>query len=447
MNQRPTAGRALSSTLSTFAWTCAALLLASPFAAAQDGRRLTAPADVRTQLDLQHFYLPRDLQVTLSALETAYPEFLRLESLGRSATGVELWVMTVARKTGLELARRPGVLLVAATGLDDLASTELALHTITELVQNHARDETIQQLLERAVVYVVPCANPDLRERVLSAVERGEHAGAGAEESVLLDRNFPQRWDPLSLERCGPFPLSRTESRALAEFVLGHPNLAVVQRYSTSQPRSGIELGWPASDVRVLRRVASEGLLESVETAASREGSLLSFAYEQAGAFAFAVPALARTSGDGILPRVDEILPLARTASAASVRLMAALPRLELSAEAPSALDPNTWQVELELRNLGRLPTASELAVQRFACGAPTLEVRGAELVGAALLRASDSASLVTPLRGGAASLPQVGGGETLRLRAFLTGAPGAQAVLTVRAPRAGEASIETRLE
>lgn len=424
----------------------AALLFASPPARAQDGRRLTAPADVRVQLDLQHFYLPRDLQVTLSALDTAYPEFLRLESLGRSASGSELWVMTIARKEGLELARRPGVLIVAGLGLEDLAATELALHTIAELVQNHARDESVQALLERAVVYVVPCANPDLRERVLGAIERGEPAVAQAEESVLLDRNFPQRWDPLALERCGPFPLSRPESRALAEFVLGRPNLAVVQRYSASQARSGVDLGWPAADVRVLRRVASEGLLESVETAAAREGSLLSFAYEQAGAFAFAVPALARTSGEGLLPGVDEILPLARNASAASLRLMAALPRLELLAEAPSALDPATWQVELELRNLGRLPSASELAVQRYSAGAPTLEARGAELVGAALLRASDGAALVTSLRGGVATLPQVGGGETLRLRAFLTAAPGAQVTLSVRAPRAGEASVQTRL-
>lgn len=436
----------MSAPTSRLAWSLAALLLSSATALAQDGRRLTAPADVRTQLDLQHFYLPRDLQVTLSALDTAYPEFLRLESLGRSSSGAELWVMTVARKEGLELARRPGVLMVAGLGVEDLASTELALHTICELVQNHARDEAVQLLLERAVVYVVPCANPDLRERVLGAIERGESGAAQAEESVLLDRNFPQRWDPLTLERCGPYPLARPESRALAEFVLGHPNLAVVQRYSASQPRSGVELGWPAADVRVLRRVAAEGLLESVETAAAREGSLLSFAYEQAGAFAFAVPALARASGEGLLPRVDEILPLARNASAASLRLMAALPRLELVAEAPSALDPSTWQVELELRNVGRLPTASELSEQRFACAAPTLEVRGAELVGAALLRASDSAALVTPMRGGVASLPQVGGGETLRVRAFLSATPGAQVVFTVRAPRAGEASVEARL-
>lgn len=413
---------------------------------AQDGRRVTAPPDVRTQLDLQHYYLPRELQVVLSALETAYPEFLRLESLGRSASGAELWVMSVARKEGREVARRPALLLVAGLGHEDLAATELALYTILELVQNHARDEAVARVLDNAVVYVAPCANPDLRERVLGALERGENAAALAEEPVLLDRNFPMRWDPLTHERCGPFPLSRPESRALAEFVLGHPNIAILQRFSAAAPRGGADLGWPAGDVRALRRIAAEGLLESVESAASREGSLLSFAYEHSGIFAFALPTLARTSGDGPLPPVGEILPLARNAASASLRLMASLPQLELRVSEITALDPSTWQVELELRNNGRLPTASELAATRFACGAPTLEVRGAELVGAAVVRASDSVAVVAPLRAGAASLPQIDGGETLRLRLFLTGAAGATAQLLVRAQRAGDAGAEARL-
>lgn len=428
------------------ALTLALVASAGLMASAQDGRRVTAPPDVRTQLDLQHYYLPRELQVVLSALETAYPEFLRLESLGRSASGAELWVMSVARKEGRELARRPAVLLVAGLGHEDLAATELALHTILELVQNHARDDAVARILDQAVVYVAPCANPDLRERVLGALERGDSAAAVAEEPVLLDRNFPVRWDPLTLERCGPFPLSRPESRALAEFVIGHPNIAILQRFSASTSRGGADLGWPAADVRALRRIAAEGLLESVETAAAREGSLLSFAYEHAGAFAFALPTLARTSGDGPLPPVGEILPLARNAASASLRLFASLPQLELHAAEVTALDPATWQVELELRNTGRLPTASELGAARFACPAPSLEVRGAELVGAAIVRASDSVAVVAPLRASVASLPQIDGGETLRLRVFLTGASGAKAQIVVRAPRAGEATAEALL-
>ncbi len=414
--------------------------------AAQEGRKLTQPPDVRTQLDMQHFYVPRELQVALSALETAYPEFLRLESLGRSGTGSELWVMTVARKDGRDPARRPAALVVAGLGGEDLGASELALFTILELVQNHARDETTARVLDNATVYVVPCANPDLRERVLGALERGEFTAQQLEEPVLLDRNFPVRWDPLSVPACGAFPLARPESRALAEFLLGHPNIALVQRFSSLGARTPIDLGWPSADVRAHRRVAAEGLLESVESIAVREGALLSFAYEQTGAFSFSAPTLSRVSGDSPLPAVSEILPLARNAAASSLRLFSSLPELVITAGEPQSLGGSTWQIEVEVRNVGRLPTCSELGAARFACGAPQLEVSGAELAGAALLRPSDSAPIPATIRAGAASLPQIDGGAAARLRLFVAGASGAQLSLTARSPRAGEAQAQVTL-
>jgi hypothetical protein len=415
--------------------------------AAQEGRKLTLPPDLRTQLDMQHFYLPRELQVALSALETAYPEFLRLESLGRSATGAELWVMTVARKAGRDPARRPAALIVAGLGAEDLGASELALFTILELVQNHARDDAAARVLDSATVYVVPCANPDLRERVLGALERGEFTPQQLEEPVRIDRNFPVRWDPLGVEACGAFPLARPESRALAEFVLGHPNIALVQRFSSLGARSPLlDPSWPAEDVRAHRRVAAEGLLESVESIAVREGALLSFAYEQTGAFAFSAPTLSRVSGDGPLPALSEILPLARNAASSSLRLISSLPELAIVVGEPQALGASTWQLDVEVRNTGRLPTCSELGAARFACGAPQLEVAGAELAGAALLRASDSVPIPTPVRGGAAALPQIDGGSSARLRLFVSGASGAQLTLTARAARAGEAQAQIAL-
>lgn len=411
----------------------------------QDGRRITAPPDTRTQLDLQHYYLPRDLQVALSALELAYPEFLRLESLGRSGTGAELWVMTVARKDGLEPAKRPAALLVAGLGLDDLAATEQALYSILDLVQNHGRDDAVARILRDCTVYVAPCLNPDLRERVLAAVERGESPASAGEESVLLERNFPVRWDPLTTERAGPYPLSRPEARALAEFLILRPNIALVQRYGSASSRTSADFGWPEADVRTHRRVAADGLMDSVDSLARREGALLSFAYEQTGAFAFELPSLARVGAE-VLPRVDEILPLARTAASSTLRLLASLPALELVAAPPTALDPQTWQLDLELRNTGRLPSASELGVARFAVGAPQLELSGAQLAGAALVRASDSVATPLSVRGSGAELPQIEGGAVLRLRLFVAGTSGATAVLNVRTPRAGVARVEVVL-
>lgn len=48
-----------------------------------------------------------------------------------------------------------------------------------------------------------------------------------------INRNFPANW-VISQAGAGPYPLSEPETRSLAEFVLGHPNISVLQAYHTT---------------------------------------------------------------------------------------------------------------------------------------------------------------------------------------------------------------------
>ena len=48
-----------------------------------------------------------------------------------------------------------------------------------------------------------------------------------------INRNFPANW-VLSQGGAGPYPLSEPETRALAEFVLAHPNIVAFQAYHTT---------------------------------------------------------------------------------------------------------------------------------------------------------------------------------------------------------------------
>jgi hypothetical protein len=49
-----------------------------------------------------------------------------------------------------------------------------------------------------------------------------------------LNRNFPIAWEPeAQTQGAGPYPLSEPETRALAEFLLSHPNIGGSQHYHT----------------------------------------------------------------------------------------------------------------------------------------------------------------------------------------------------------------------
>ena len=427
--------------------TLAAAALCCGLASAQEGRKLTAAPDRRVELDLQHYYSARELQVALNALSSAYPEFFRLESIGRSRAGQELWAITVASRDGLEAKQRPALLLVGSLGREDAFGAELALATLLEIAQNHARDPALERALDEATLYVVPSVNPDLRERAFAELEgRAPSASANGEfgdkAAAELDHNFPMLWDPLKNAHAGPYPLCEPESRALAELILARPNIAIVERYGTGTPRTlGTTREWPAGDRELHRRIAAESLLEGLEALDGRDGGLLAFAYGQHGAFVFSQPVSFASSGAWALPGVLEIQALGRSVAPATLRLAYALPRLELTQGAVEALGDERWSVDLQVANRGRLPTSSALGRERSACGLPSVTIAGAKIVGAALVQ-PDGGVATLAHRDGVVTLPDIAGGAVTVVRLFLAAPLETQAALSVSAPRAGAISV-----
>lgn len=50
-----------------------------------------------------------------------------------------------------------------------------------------------------------------------------------------FNRNYPANWQPEVVQRgAGPYPLSEPETRAVADFLLGHPNIVAAMSYHTS---------------------------------------------------------------------------------------------------------------------------------------------------------------------------------------------------------------------
>ena len=433
------------------------LALASS-AAAQDGqssaRRLTMAPDRRVELDLQHYYTSAELKVALNALSTAYPELLRLESMGKSRGGEELWVMTIAKASAVDPERRPGVFVAGALGAHDLFGTELALATILDFAQNNARDPALQQMLERATIYVAPCINPDLRGKVFAQLEGTPNAApveataAGAE--VDFGRNFPMLWDPVQFANAGPYPLSAPETRATVEFLLGRPNIAALQVFGPAGAHPAVRAGVvsatdPAGDVALHEQLAASLRAVDVGHIAAPEGNLLTFGYEQLGAFSFAfAPEWGASAVSSELPSGDALLHASPSAAAVTARLGRSLARLELGEVKVERLKGDQWQLRVEIKNSGALPTQSARGVERFACAAPRIGVEGARIVEAALISGTRVDALAHPTAG--VVLPEIGAQSSLSVLLFVE-APAETAVkLTALAPRAGTATSEVVL-
>lgn len=119
-------------------------------------------ADVRLSYD--HFYDHAELTKALQALKAAYPEFVTLQSIGKSYEGREIWAVILNNpKTG-PAERKPGYYIDGNIHGNEIQGAEVALYAVDYLLKNYGKTELVTRLLDERAFYVVPTMNPDSRD-------------------------------------------------------------------------------------------------------------------------------------------------------------------------------------------------------------------------------------------------------------------------------------------
>ncbi|MDZ7386762.1 MAG: M14 family metallopeptidase [candidate division KSB1 bacterium] len=109
--------------------------------------------------DRYHSY--DELTAALKKLAAEHKDLLRLESIGRSRQGRELWAARIAGPKGTDPDRRPAVLIVANLEGSHFIGTEMTLYTVHYLAGNYRANDTLRALLDSRTFYLLPCLNPD----------------------------------------------------------------------------------------------------------------------------------------------------------------------------------------------------------------------------------------------------------------------------------------------
>jgi len=103
----------------------------------------------------------------LSALATAFPKLMKLESIGTTHRGRDIWAVTLTNPdTGPE-SDKPGFYLDAQIHAEEHATSAVALYAVWHLLHAYGEDEEVTRLLDRQAVYVLPRINPDGAEYAL----------------------------------------------------------------------------------------------------------------------------------------------------------------------------------------------------------------------------------------------------------------------------------------
>ena len=141
-----------------FSLVVAALLMYTPAALSQDSS------------SYQNY---EDLTSELQKLVNAHKDIAKMESIGKTLEGRDLWVVTVANTNGTPVDERPGMFIGANFEGDHLIGSRISLAVIDYLLKNYASDEAVKKSIDDHVYYIIPRMNPDGAEKMFDAVKTG----------------------------------------------------------------------------------------------------------------------------------------------------------------------------------------------------------------------------------------------------------------------------------
>jgi len=114
------------------------------------------------------FYRYDELTEILQGWAEEQPELVRVESIGTSYEGRDIWLATVTNfETGADL-EKPGLLVEANIHALEVTGCTAALHLIDKLLRGHGSDSKVTRCLDTRVFYIVPRLNPDGAELALA---------------------------------------------------------------------------------------------------------------------------------------------------------------------------------------------------------------------------------------------------------------------------------------
>jgi len=220
--------------------------------------------------DPYHYYTYQEMTDKLHVLENEYPDIMKLESIGTTYQGRDIWMVKLSDNVD-QNENEPGVLLMGAHHGDEKPSFEVIIFFIEHMVKNYSKintdddgdgqinedpidgidndsdgqldedpsEERVREVINNTQIFCIPMVNPDGVEantRKNCAPNYGPYGQSDVITSygVDLNRNYGYRWflpfifkenyyfewlidDSSGIYR-GERPFSENESQAVKNF-------------------------------------------------------------------------------------------------------------------------------------------------------------------------------------------------------------------------------------
>ncbi len=139
--------------------------LAPRFAVAQDTYQpMGAPVNPAVPAQWNRYHDYAEATALLEQLARAHPRLCRLESLGESYGGREMWVSIITDLDRGAESEKAGFWIDGGIHANELQGPEVVLYTAWFLLESHGRNPVVARLLAERVFYLLPMLSPDSRD-------------------------------------------------------------------------------------------------------------------------------------------------------------------------------------------------------------------------------------------------------------------------------------------
>lgn len=123
---------------------------------------------MKTTYTYDHFYLYGEIEEILRGYAEKYPHLTRLESLGKTAAGRDIWAISVTDTRTGDFADKPAYCVDANIHAGEVTGSMCAMYLLDVLYSGSGEDPAIDKLLETYTFYVIPRITPDGSEVYLT---------------------------------------------------------------------------------------------------------------------------------------------------------------------------------------------------------------------------------------------------------------------------------------
>lgn len=113
------------------------------------------------EIAFNRFYHYDELTRLLNEYAVEYPHLCKVESIGKSYEGRDIWLVTVTNTARGPAAEKPALWVDGNLHASELAGSVAALYFIHSLMNRFGKDKTVTDCLDTRTFYIVPRINPD----------------------------------------------------------------------------------------------------------------------------------------------------------------------------------------------------------------------------------------------------------------------------------------------